>query len=157
VNNLLFEFALLIILSSRLIFKYMDTSRPLSITLFIYECMRLVFLTGVFMVLQPESETPFPWLALITPGALFFLMALFWLLHARYRLYYPLYLAGKGFSIVTFMFWIIFAGNDMIREMLYGKLARYIAPGAVFFLLLGDTLSVWTVLLIMKGYKNSDS
>jgi hypothetical protein len=136
----------------------MDSSRPLSITLFIYECMRLVFLTGVFMVLQPESETPFPWLALITPGALFFLMALFWLLDdTRYRLYYPLYLAGKGCGIVTFMFWIIFAGNDIIREMLYGKLARYIAPGAVFFLLLGDALSVWTVIIIMRGNKDSDN
>jgi hypothetical protein len=118
--------------------------------------MRLVFLTGVFMVLQPEAETPFPWLALITPGALFFLMALFWLHEARYRFYCPLYLAGKGFSVVTFLLWIFFTGNDMIREMIYGHLARYIAPGAVFFLLLGDMLSVWTVIIIMKDKKDSD-
>ena len=131
----------------------METSRPLRITLCLYECMRLVFLTGVFMVLQPEAETPFPWLALITPGALFFLMALSWLHDARYRFYCPLYLAGKGFSVVTFLLWIFFAGNDMIREMIYGNLARYIAPGTVFFLLLGDMLSVWTVIILMKGRK----
>jgi hypothetical protein len=119
--------------------------------------MRLVFLTGVFMILQPEAETPFPWLALITPGALFFLMALFWLHDPRYRFYCPLYLAGKGFSIVTFLFWIFFSGSDMIRELLFGPLARYIAPGSVFFLLLGDMLSVWTVIIIMKDNKDSDN
>jgi hypothetical protein len=119
--------------------------------------MRLVFLTGVYMVLQPEGETPFPWLALITPGALFFLMALFWLRDSRYRLFCPLYLAGKGFSVVTFMFWLFFTGNDMIRELLFDRLARLIAPGTVFFLLLGDMLSVWTVIIIMKGRKASNS
>jgi hypothetical protein len=119
--------------------------------------MRLVFLTGVFMVLQPEGETPFPWLALITPGALFFLMALFWLQDPRYRLFCPLYLAGKGFSVVTFMFWLFFTEDDMIRELVYGFQARYIALGTVLFLLLGDLLSVWTVVLIMKGGKASNN
>jgi len=135
----------------------MDTSRPLRITLFVYECMRLFFLTGVYIVLQPEGEAPFPWLALITPGALFFLMALFWLQDPRYRLFFPLYLAGKGFSVVSFMFWLLFLEDDIIKGLLYGSLARYIAPGTVFFLLLGDLLSVWTVILIMKGKKASRS
>jgi hypothetical protein len=133
----------------------METLRPLKITLFVYECMRLFFLTGVFMVLQPEGEAPFPWLALVTPGALFFLMALFWLQDSRYLLFCPLYLAGKGFSVVTFLLWLFFTGNDMIMEL--GYLSRYMAPGAVFFLLLGDALSVWTVLIIMKGGKTSDN
>jgi hypothetical protein len=109
------------------------------------------------MVLQPQADTPFPWLALFTPCALFSLMALFWLLDARYRLYHPLYLAGKGFSVVTFIFWLFFTGNDMIRGLLFGRLTWYIAPGAVFFLLLGDALSVWTVIIIMKSNKDSDN
>ena len=109
------------------------------------------------MVLQPEGETPFPWLALITPGALFFLMALFWLQDPRYGLFSPLYLAGKGFSVVTFMFWLFFTEDDMIRELVYGYQARYIALGTVLFLLLGDLLSVWTVVLIMKGRKASNN
>jgi len=133
----------------------MDISRPLRITLFVYECMRLVFLTGIFMVLQPEGEAPFPWLALITPGALFFLMALFWLQDSNYLLFCPLYLAGKGFSVVSFIFWLFFKQDDMMKVLLYGGLARYIAPGTLFFLLLGDLLSVWTVILIMKGKKAS--
>jgi len=135
----------------------MDTSRPLRITLFIYECMRLVFLTGIFMVLQPKGEAPFPWLALITPGALFFLMALFWLRDTSYLSFSPLYLAGKIFSVFSFMFWLFFIEDDMIRGLLYGSLPRYIAPGTVFFLLLGDLLSVWTVILITKGKKASNS
>jgi hypothetical protein len=112
--------------------------------------MRLVFLTGVFMVLQPRSETPFPWLALITPGALFFLMALFWLLDKRCLSFCPLYLAGKGFSVITSVLWLFFAGNDMIRELLYSNIAMLTAPGIAFFLYFGDTLSAWAVVIIMK-------
>jgi len=128
----------------------METSRPLRITLFVYECMRLVFITGVFMVLQPEAETPFPWLALITPGALFFLMALFWLQDTRYSLFCPIYLAGKGCSVVTFTLWLFFAGNDIIKDLIYGFFYG-------FFLLLGDLLSVWTVIMIIKGGKASNN
>jgi len=102
------------------------------------------------MVLQPQAETPFPWLALITPGALFFLMALFWLLNARYLVFCPLYLAGKGFSVITAVFWLFFEGNDMIRELLYGRLALLIAPGIAFFLYLGDMLSAWAVVTVTK-------
>ena len=131
-------------------FKNMDISRPLRIVIFAYECMRLVFLTGVFMVLQPETETPFPLLALITPGALFFLMALFWLQDTRYCLFFPLYLAGKGLSVITAVLWLFFAGSDMIRELLYGHLALLIAPCIAFFLYLGDMLSAWAVVLLMN-------
>jgi len=61
------------------------------------------------MLLQPEGAAPFPWLALIAPGAMFLLMALFWRLNiARYRVYGPLYLAGKGLSVVTAIFWLFF-------------------------------------------------
>jgi len=45
----------------------------------------------------------------------------------------------------------------MIRGVLYGHKALYIALGTVFFLLLGDLLSVWTVVLIMKGKEASNS
>jgi len=109
------------------------------------------------MVLQPEAETPFPWLALITPGALFLLMALFWMQDARYSLFSPIYLAGKGFGIVTFTLWLFFTGNGMMGRLFYSKLAWFTVPGAVLFLLLGDALSVWTVIIIMKNKKNSDN
>jgi len=105
------------------------------------------------MVLQPEAETPFPWLALVTPGALFFLMALFWLQDARYSLFCPVYLAGKGFGVVTFALWLFFTGNDIFRGLILGYFTGFLAPGTVFFLLFGDILSVWTVIMIIKGEK----
>ena len=118
----------------------------------VYECMRLVFLTGVFMVLQPEGETPFPWLTLVTPGALFFLMALFWLLDiSRYRLFCPLYLAGKGFSVITAILWLLYSGSAMIRGLIYSPLTLIITVGIAFFLYLGDMLSAWAAMKLMRN------
>jgi hypothetical protein len=113
--------------------------------------LRLAFLIGVFLLLQPEGAAAFPWLALITPGAMFLLMALFWWLNMSiYRSFRPLYLAGKGLSIITTMFWLFFANNDMISELLFRKTAVFIAPGIFFFLVLGDLASVWLVNTIIK-------
>ena len=130
----------------------MTASRPLRTALCVYECMRLAFLVGAFVLLQPEGDAPFPWLALIAPGAMFLLMALFWRLNmARYRVYGPLYLAGKGLSVITVMFWIFFIKSYMIRELFTYDAALIIAPGIVFFLILGDILSVWLVNKMMRS------
>jgi len=130
----------------------MKASRPLRTALCVYECLRLAFLVGAFMLLQPEGAAPFPWLALITPGALFLLMALFWRLDMfRYRVYGPLYLAGKGFSVITTIFWLFFVESYIIRELLLSGAALFIVPGMVFFLILGDILSVWLVGKIIRG------
>jgi len=130
----------------------MTASRPLRTALCVYECMRLAFLVGAFVLLQPEGDAPFPWLALIAPGAMFLLMALFWRLNmARYRVYGPLYLAGKGISVITAIFWLFFLKSYMIGELLLYNAALFIAPGIAFFLILGDILSVWLVDRIMRG------
>jgi hypothetical protein len=93
----------------------------------------------------------FPWLALITPGAMFPLMMLFWRLNiSRYRAYGPLYLAGKGLSVITVIFWLFFVKNDMIRGLIFHGTAVFIVPGIVFFLLLGDMLSMWLVNTMIK-------
>jgi hypothetical protein len=114
--------------------------------------MRLAFLVGTFVLLQPEGAITFPWLALIAPGAMFLLMVLFWRLNmSRYRVYGPLYLAGKGLSVITTMFWLFFVRSYMIRELLFYGAALIIAPGIVFFLILGDMLSVWLVGRMMRS------
>jgi hypothetical protein len=114
--------------------------------------MRLAFLVGVFLLLQPEGAAAFPWLALITPGAMFLLMALFWRLNlSNYRSFSPLYLAGKGLSIITTMLWLFFATNDLIRALLFHHTAVVIAPGIVLFLVLGDGLSIWLANIITKS------
>ena len=129
-----------------------NASLPLRTVLCVYECMRLASLIGAFVLLQPEGAIIFPWLALITPGAMFLLMALFWLLDmSRYRAYCPLYLAGKGISIITVMFWIFFIKSYMIKELFFYEAALFVASGVVFFLILGDILSIWLVSKMMRG------
>jgi hypothetical protein len=114
--------------------------------------LRLAFLVGVFLLLQPEGAADFPWLALITPGAMFLLMALFWRLNvAVYRPFRPLYLAGKGLSIITTMFWLFFVNKDMIKGLLFHRTVVFLEPGIVFFLVLGDFASVWLVNTIIKS------
>ena len=129
----------------------MKTFGPLKVALCIYDALRLAFLTGAFMLLQPEGEISFPWLAALTPGAMFFLMALFWLFNIPgYRVFSPLYLAGKGFGIATTTLWLFFAKGDTIRELLTGSAALFIAPGILVFFLLGDLFSVWIVVKIFN-------
>ena len=130
----------------------MTAFRPLRTVLCVYECMRLAFLVGAFVLLQPEGAITFPWLAVITPGAMFLLIALFWRLNmSRYHVYGPLYLAGKGLSVITVLFWLFFIKSYMIRELLFYGAVLFIVPGIAFFLILGDILSVWLVSKMMRS------
>jgi hypothetical protein len=118
----------------------------------VYECLRLAFVIGVFVLLQPEGTASFPWLALMAPGAMFLLMALFWRLNmTRYRSYGPLFMAGKGLGIITTIFWLFFVKSSMIREMFLSDAALFLIPGIIFFLVIGDILSVWLVTTIIKS------
>jgi len=128
----------------------METFRPHRVVLCGYELMRLVFLMGAFIQLQLGVATPFPLLALITPGAMFFLMALFWMLDMHhYRVYGPLYLVGKGLGVMTALLWIFFTDNYIIRELIVGT-ERFFALGIVVFLVPGDMFSAWLVMKIMR-------
>ena len=129
----------------------MERYKPLRTALCVYEGMRLIFLVWAYMTVQPEGEILFPWLTLITPGALFFLMALFWLINMkRHRVYSPLYLAGKGIGIITTMFWLFFPKNDTIRKLLIDSMTMYVAGGIIIFLLVGDLISVWLVVKVFN-------
>ena len=121
----------------------MGLFHPLRAALCVYECLRLVFVVGAFVLLQPEGEIAFPWLATITPGALFLLMMVFWRLDiSRYRVYGPLYLAGKGISVLTTMFWLFHAKSSIMAELFFGGSTVFIVLGIVSFLVLGDLLSM---------------
>jgi hypothetical protein len=118
----------------------------------LYEGLRFFFLIGVFLFLEPIGNVNFPWLAMITPGAMFLLIALFLRLNLdRYLVYAPLYLAGKGLSVITTIFWLFFAKSYIISDLLFNKAALYIMVGIVLFLLLGDIISTWKVNKIMKN------
>jgi hypothetical protein len=130
----------------------MEVFRPLRTALCVYEGLRLGFWVGACVIMQPEGNTVFPWLAAITPGALFLLMALFWRLDiARYRIYCPLYLAGKGLSICTTMFWLFFSRNDMIRGLIFNGSLLIIILGMMFVIMLGDILSAWFVIKLARS------
>jgi hypothetical protein len=129
----------------------MEAFKPLRTALCVYESIRLVFLIEVFVILQPESATPFPWLALISPGAMFLLMAIFWQVDMpRYALFCPLYLAGKIFSAFAVLFWFFWAKNDILNQFLSIGTALFLALGIPFFLLTGDILSALAVMIIFK-------
>jgi len=133
-------------------FNTMEVFRLHRTALCVYECLRLAFLIGAFVLLQPEGTASFPWLALITPGAMFLLMTLFWQLNmVRYRFYGPLYAAGKALSIITTTFWLFFIKSSMIRELFLSYTALFLIPGIIFFLVIGDIISVWLVITVIKS------
>jgi hypothetical protein len=102
--------------------------------------------------LEPAGNASFPWLAVIAPGTMFLLITLFLRLNmARYRAYAPLYMAGKGLSVITTIFWLFFAKSYIIRDLFLGSAALYTVPGIILFLLLGDIVSLWLVSRIVKS------
>ncbi|MCL1836684.1 MAG: hypothetical protein FWG46_03970 [Treponema sp.] len=124
---------------------------PIGTALCVYEGFRVIFLAAAFLVLRPEGSEAFPWLAAITPGALFFLMALFWRLdRSRYEAYGPLYLAGKRLSIIMALLWQFLMKGDTIQDKPVGGPAFFIVPGITVFFLLGDMLSAWQAARLMK-------
>ena len=128
----------------------MISFRPHGAVLCLYETARLFFITGAFAHSHAGSATSFPILPLLTPGALFFLMSLFWLLDATgHRAYGPLYLTGKALGIITAAVWILLADGHLAREFVGGS-ERFFASGVVFFLIPGDLLSAWLAFRIMR-------
>jgi hypothetical protein len=118
----------------------------------LYECLRLFFLIGVFLFLEPTGNLSFPWLTMLAPGAMFLLITVFLRLNMeRYIVYVPLFLVGKGLSIVTTIFWLFFAKSYIINDLLFDRAALYTVAGIVLFLLLGDMISALQINKIMKN------
>lgn len=116
----------------------------------LYELVRIGFLLGAFVALQPAWELPFPTLPAITPGGLFFIMALFLALDARrYIAFCPLYLAGKVLSVVISLIWIFFADIHTMAAFLDGT-RRFFVAGFVIFLVAGDMLCALFVSRIIR-------
>ena len=132
----------------------MGTFRPIRTALYIYECLRLAFLVGAFVLLRPSGVVAFPWLAVLTPGALFLLMALFWRLDMpRYRVYCPLYITGKGIHSITIVFWLFYEKNSTMVLLSLGSRAAIIASSIISVLLLGDLISMALVAMMTGFFK----
>ena len=122
----------------------MGINRLLKPGLFLYECIRIIFMAAV-VVLSPGGNEILPRLIFMAPGVLFPLMALFiWLDVQRYRAYLPLFAAGKCIAIFTLLIWSIFSRHFTIgRESLWGLLS-------------GDFFALAAVLMINKYVNKKD-
>ena len=109
--------------------------------LFFYECIRAFILT--FRLTQPDHPAGLPGLIYAAPGVLFPLMAFFiWIDTSRYRVYLPLYTAGKCVGIFVLSVWLIVTYNRFIpvtTELLY---------------LSGDLFAIAIIIFIMKDENN---
>jgi hypothetical protein len=128
----------------------MNTYRPLRAVLFFYELLRLFLLAIFFAVFSPFEGAVkgrvFPYLAFVTPNALFPLITLFmWLKLEDYRNYLSLYSAGKVIGVAAFYAWGIFslrAGPGPESLGISSQLEVIVLLGGSFFLNLGDILAV---------------
>ncbi|MDR1869057.1 MAG: hypothetical protein LBQ82_03625 [Treponema sp.] len=117
--------------------------------LFINECIRILFLAA-YAILQPSEQAGIPRFVYITPAALFPIMALFILIDtARYRVYLPLFTAGKCIGVCTLLVWIFFAGHHTMITEFSGVVV------AELFLLSGDLFAIAVVLLIIRSDKKT--
>jgi hypothetical protein len=120
--------------------------------LFLYECLRLLILTGVFSLFRPgDGAGPFPWLVYAAPNALFPLMALFiWRRFSRYGAYLPLYVSGKCIALAAMFGFCVFSRRDMYTAVYLSSPGILVILGSLLFLLCGDLLSAAGGLALVK-------
>jgi hypothetical protein len=120
----------------------MDIYRPLRVILFVYELLRLVIL--MVLGFTPVTPLTFPWPMYAVPNALFPLMALFLLLSPPvYRVYLPLYVAGKAIALSAALGWYLsWVLTKPLPVFLNPELVFGMLGGMVFFFL-GDALSAF--------------
>lgn len=104
----------MIIIPTHSIFYSMRMASIVKPALFLYECFRITIFTFVLVYTLQEMNA-FPWLVLAVPAIMFPLMALFlWIDALRYRVYLPLFTAGKCIGIFFMLVWLIIARQDTI-------------------------------------------
>jgi hypothetical protein len=130
----------------------MEIYRPLRAALFLYECVRLLVLAGVFSVLRPgDGAGAFPWLVYAAPNALFPLMTLFlWRRFSRYGAYLPLYTAGKCVALAAVFGFCIFSRQDVYTAVYLQDPGILMTLGSLLFLLFGDLFSAAGGLALAK-------
>ncbi|MDR2305274.1 MAG: hypothetical protein LBE10_11910 [Treponema sp.] len=138
----------------------MGVYRPLRVVLFVYECIRLLLVLGLYLF-SADTVGLFPALPLAAANGLFLLMALFMLYSIEvYGIYAPLYLAGKLFFIAAVRPWF----SGLIAElqgriffenlMFFERRNPWIVLGVAFFMFCGDLFSAGaSALLVFRGKK----
>jgi hypothetical protein len=131
---------------------YMNEYKPLRAVLFFYEVLRVLLLAGLFVFFSPLEGAAkggvFPFLAYVTPNALFPLMALFlWMRPEEFPSYVPLYLAGKVIAVIAIYAWGALVFVPALALPLLGvEVGDVTAAIALlsggFIISLGDALSI---------------
>ena len=127
--------------------------------LFLYECFRLLLLVVLLFLafnngsMQEDFQYGafFPYLAFVSPNALFPLMILFvWLRPEEYRSYLSLFVAGKAIGVILFFLWEFSTarqfniGDNVIKGL--------ILLGGSILLCLTDAFSIWRAWVLKNKY-----
>ncbi|MCL2801802.1 MAG: hypothetical protein FWD28_08615 [Treponema sp.] len=124
----------------------MGLNRFLKYGLFIYECLRILIVI-IFLVVQQNGSGSIAGISYAASIALFPLMALFICLNTeRYKVYLPLFAAGKTIAIVLGIGWLITHQSGTM----YGELELLLTQ----IVLSGDLFALTAVLLIIKNINN---
>jgi uncharacterized membrane protein len=122
----------------------MRKARFFKLILLIFECINFVFAAGI-MVFRSIGQLGYPQITFLASTALFPLMALFlWLDGDRYKVYMPLFAAGKCIGVFSILCWSVFSRQVKTIEVLIGiaNVESYIFYGYLF--------SIVVILLIIK-------
>ena len=100
---------------------------------------------AVYTLFQPLDPDGFPRFVYTAPAVLFPLMALFiWLDTSRYRVYLPLFAAGKCIGLFLLVCWSVITGFTMTMEASGIVLTEWAILG-------GDLLALAAILFIIKN------
>jgi len=119
--------------------------------LFLYECFRIIIFT-LLMVYMMQEMKAIPYLVLAAPAIMFPLMTLFlWIDASRYRVYLPLFTAGKCAGIFFMLVWLIVAVKGNILVTIIGTASgENFTVIASLFGAIGDLFALAAVLLISR-------
>jgi hypothetical protein len=124
--------------------------RILKPALFIYECTRTFVLVCIFASLFYGTDAV-SCLAFAAPGAIFPIMALFiWIDTTGFKVYIPLYTAGKCIGLFSLAIWFAVSWVGMIRD----GFPFFNKAGEILFLL-GDLLALAAILIILRNMRKS--
>ena len=118
--------------------------------LFIIECARFSFLTGLLAVLRFNAGSFFPWQIYAVPNALFLTIALFlWLDSSKYTVYFMLYISGKILSLFSeISSFIVLSGN--METIVFDKIARGNPVHVLISIIIIDFISLIIAFIFIK-------
>ncbi|HON13173.1 MAG TPA: hypothetical protein PLB48_03520 [Treponema sp.] len=97
----------------------MKLHRPLSLSIFLYEVVRMVTLLVLSASVRSASfVSPALMAYLLAPQILYVFMALFlWIDESKYHSYLPLYVWGKSISLWAALLWVFTSFQSLVKTI----------------------------------------